>query len=145
MLGQLPGLCGITLIPLYLVVWLIYIRKLFQGINNALQNLKIPIDEAIMRKCKLQYTVLCDLIEDFNQNYGIFTMHCIYVTTFMIFALRYSIIISLVSVSRLQLHILIIFLFILTESIILIYHCASLKSEISAVMFFVDMTLILDF
>ena len=132
LLGLLPTVCGTALIPFYLVVWLIYIQDLFHSINDILrQQLNMLGNLDIIQKCKVQYTILCGLIEDFNQNYGIFLIYCVYVTTFMIFAFGYSIITSLVSVSQFQLYTLFHSIFILTGAISLIYHCTSLKSEVS--------------
>ena len=134
-LGLVPSICGTAFIPFYLVVWLIYIQDLFHSINDILrQQLNMPGNLDIIQKCKVQYTILCGLIEDFNKNYGIFMMYCVYVTTFMIFAFGYSILMSLVSVSQFQLYTLFHSIFILTGAISLIYHCTSLKSEVSTLM-----------
>ena len=127
----LPSLLGIAMVPIYVVLWITYCQRLFQGVNNELRKLNLPIDIGALQQCREQYIVLCGLIDDINHNYGILIAYYLFSVTFTMFTNGYAIIKSLLSDYEFEAQNVIAILPLFIGCVFLFFHSSSLKSEVS--------------
>ena len=127
----LPSLLGIAVMPIYVVLWITYCQRLFQGVNNELRKLNLPIDIGALQQCREQYIVLCGLIDDINHNYGILIAYYLFSVTFTMFTNGYAIIKSLLSDYEFEAQNVIAILPLFIGCVFLFFHSSSLKSEVS--------------
>ena len=93
---NIPGIFGCCFVPLYLMVWIDYCARLFKGINYGIRKMKSN-DILMLKQLKSQYSVLCDLVNTFNDYYGYLIFLHLTITSFLIFSLTYMITKSTIS------------------------------------------------
>ena len=126
-----PSFVGSALVPFYMVLWIGYTQGLFKGVNDAVQNIRNPVDIIYVQKCKVQYATLCTLIEDINQHYGFFIAYYLFSMSFMLFSYGFGTIKALLSGLEIGKNDLATLMGLLTGSIFLFYFSFKLKSEVS--------------
>ena len=130
----IPSLLGIAMVPFYVVLWINYCQKLFQGINNTLQKLRVSsVDVSSLQKCHTQYNVLCGLIDNINQKYGILIAYYLFSTTFMLFTYGYKLVKSMLSGYEIPVDNFCLLLVLSIGSALLFYHSFGLQSELSII------------
>ena len=129
-LCSLPSTLALSLGALYIVMWIDYIQRLFRGVNDILKQQKIPLDIVTLQRCKVQYTVLCGLIENVNKHYGILIVYYLFSMTFMLFIYGFSIIKRVSSGMPFDVeNFLMVFLLVIATFLLFGFSCG-LKSEV---------------
>ena len=113
------------------MMWMNYIKKLFRGVNYTLKQLKTPVDIVFLQKCKVQYTILCGLIEDVNKHYRIIIAYYLICMTSDLFTTGFSMFKTLSSGSEFRIEDFLMLLLQVVMTVLLFYFSFGLKSEVS--------------
>ena len=93
----LPSSFCLMTIPTYVALWIMYCQRLFEGVNKSLEKMDSPLNLKSIIRCRNQYNMICDLVENVNEKYGVFIAYFLFVASFNLFVSGYSTLISIVN------------------------------------------------
>ena len=93
----LPSLFSLMMVPTYVILWIFYCQRLFEGVNKFLEEMEAPLNLNEIIRCKNQYNMICDLVDNINEKYAIFIAYFLFVASFTLFVYGYSTLISILN------------------------------------------------
>ena len=135
-ISVIPSNLGISVVLLYLVMWINYCTRLFEGINQTLDKMEMPFDFKAIKTCKEQYNIVSRLVEKINDKYGVLVAYFLFNASVLLFIYGYLFLMTFLSGGSVDLANSTILLLIFLGSVILFLQSFSFENAVSRRVFF---------
>ena len=128
----IPSNFGISVVLIYLAMWINYCTRLFEGINQTLDKMETPFDFKAIKTCKDQYNIISNLVDKINDKYGVFVAYFLFNASVLLFIYGYLLLMTFFMGGSVDMTNTTVLLLIFFGSVVLFLQSFSFENAVSS-------------